>query len=169
MKYIKDILNLQENKRYKITIIFLVIVIFFLQISMITTVKKTVVLVQRVRELNSEISELKLSNININKESYSIKTNEKEEGKEDEKSEKKDKLIRAYLEIAESVGKKYNSNISTGNRVMVFEAINLEMTENQIKKTLTKINSEEFGIEIEENKIQGKTFYKIYLIENPVS
>lgn len=169
MKYIKDILNLQENKRYKITIIFLVIVIFFLQISMITTVKKTVVLVQRVRELNSEISELKLSNININKESYSIKTNEKEEGKEDEKSEKKDKLIRAYVEIAESVGKKYNSNISTGNRVMVFEAINLEMTENQIKKTLTKINSEEFGIEIEENKIQGKTFYKIYLIENPVS
>lgn len=169
MKYIKDILNLQENKSYKITIIFLVIVIFFLQISMITTVKKTVVLVQRVRELNSEISELKLSNININKESYSIKTNEKEEGKEDEKSEKKDKLIRAYVEIAESVGKKYNSNISTGNRVMVFEAINLEMTENQIKKTLTKINSEEFGIEIEENKIQGKTFYKIYLIENPVS
>ena len=32
---------------------------------------------------------------------------------------------------------------------MVFEAVNLEMTANQIKKRLTKISSEEFGIEIE--------------------
>jgi len=170
MKYVRDIFDLKENKKYKLTIIFLVIVIFFLQISMITTVKKTVVLVDKVRQLNSEVSELKASNnININKELYSMDQGEEMEYEQEENNKSKDKLISEYAAASESVGKKYNSNIITGNKIMVFEAVKLEMTENQIKKTLTKISSEEFGIEIDELEIYGKTIYKIYLIENPGS
>lgn len=168
MKYIKDIFNLKENRKYKITIIVLFIVIFFLQISMISSVKKTIVLVDKVRQLNSEITELKSNNkININKEGYSLEIEDKKEQQQREKDKNKEKIIEEYIKIGESEGKKYNSSILTGNKVMVFETVNLEMTENQIKKTLTKISAEEFGVEIEEVELYGKTIYKIYLIENP--
>ena len=53
---------------------------------MISTGKKTVVLVDKVRELKLEISELKSSNkANLNKEEYSINQREEEHKQEEKK------------------------------------------------------------------------------------
>lgn len=61
--------------------------------------------------------------------------------------------------------KKYSAEIITGKDILVFETLNLEMTDGQIEKSLKKINNDEFGINIVKDKLGNKPYYKIYLIE----
>ena len=61
--------------------------------------------------------------------------------------------------------KTYNTNIKDGKKYLVFETLNLEMTDNQIKSTFKNVISDEFGIEITESKLAENKFFKIYLIE----
>ena len=55
--------------------------------------------------------------------------------------------------------------IAFGKEILVFETMDLEMTDGQIEKSLKKINTNEFGINIVKDKLGNKPYYKIYLIE----
>lgn len=168
MKYLKDILNLKENRRYKIIIIILVIVILILQTSLSISNKK-------IQFLNTKINKLNTENIENNKNSEIVSSidefisTEKQDSNslemdEDFKEVSKE-LIEKYVIIAEENNKKYLSDIENGKKVLVFESMTLSMTDGQIKKSLSKITSEEFGIYIEKDSIGNKPYYKIYLIE----
>lgn len=78
---------------------------------------------------------------------------------------KKNDLINRFKEIGALENKTYNTNIKDGKKYLVFETLNLEMTDNQIKSTFKNIISDEFGIEITESKLAENKFFKIYLIE----
>ena len=168
MKYLKDILNLKENKKYKVTIIILVVIIFVLQTSLSISNKK-------IQILNARINKVQIGNVESNQNSEIVNNvdefisteNEDKNNSEIDTSfqEAKESLIKKYIDIAEDANKKYVADIEDGKEILVFETMSLDMTEGQIKKTLTKIKSNEFGINISKDTIRNKAYYKIYLIE----
>ena len=81
---------------------------------------------------------------------------------------KKENILERYIEVGEKNNKKYSSEIIAGKEVLVFETMNLEMTDGQIEKSLKKINSDEFGFNIVKDKLGNKPYYKIYLIETNI-
>ena len=87
---------------------------------------------------------------------------------DEEFENKKENILERYIEVGEKNNKKYSSEIIAGKEVLVFETMNLEMTDGQIEKSLKKINSDEFGINIVKDKLGNKLYYKIYLIETNI-
>ena len=168
MKYLKDILNLKQNKKYKIIIIILVVVILILQTSLSINNKK-------IQVLNAKINKIQIDNEEANqkKEIVSnidefINTEKEQEDKlniDEEFENKKENILERYIEVGEKNNKKYSAEIITGKEILVFETLNLEMTDGQIEKSLKKINNDEFGINIVKDKLGNKPYYKIYLIE----
>ena len=149
MKYLKD------GKKYKITIIILVVIILILQTSLSINNKK-------IQVLNVRINKLQMENKKDNEKSE-IASNIDEEFEN-----KKENILERYIEVGEKNNKKYSSEIIAGKEVLVFETMNLEMTDGQIEKSLKKINSDEFGINIVKDKLGNKPYYKIYLIETNI-
>ena len=84
---------------------------------------------------------------------------------DEEFENKKENILERYIEVGEKNNKKYSSEIIAGKETLVFETMNLEMTDGQIEKSLKKINNDEFGINIVKDKLGNKPYYKIYLIE----
>ena len=168
MEYLKDIFNLKNNKKYKITIIILVVIILILQTSLSINNKK-------IQVLNARINKLQMENKKDNEKSEIaanidevIGTEKEQEDnlKIDEEFEnKKENILERYIEVGEKNNKKYSSEIISGKEVLVFETMNLEMTDGQIEKSLKKINNDEFGINIVKDKLGNRIYYKVYLIE----
>lgn len=168
MKYLKDIFNLKDGKKYKITIIILVVIILILQTSLSINNKK-------IQVLNAKINKIQIDNEEANqkKEIVSnidefINTEKEQEDKlniDEEFENKKENILERYIEVGEKNNKKYSAEIITGKEILVFETLNLEMTDGQIEKSLKKINNDEFGINIVKDKLGNKPYYKIYLIE----
>lgn len=168
MKYLKDILNLKENKKYKITIIILVVVILILQTSLSISNKK-------IQILNSRINKIQIDNEEFNQKSEIVASVDEFISTENQESsnletdmifeEAKEKLIEKYITIAGKNNKEYSAEIVTGKEMLVFETMILDMTDGQIKNSLDKISSNKFGIDIVKSEIGNKTYYKIYLIE----
>lgn len=80
----------------------------------------------------------------------------------------KEDLKDKYIEFAEEKGIKYNSLKSTSNNIKVFETFELDtLTDNQIKKGIDKLRTNEFNIEIEDVNFTSSTIkgYKVYLQE----
>ena len=166
MEYIKDLFNFKENKQYKIIIVILIIIIIFMQTGLSITKKKIRILTENTKKLNDKIRENEIagSHNKINSLDDLIIDEDPKEDKVNYTSKKND-LINRFKEISISQNKVYNPNIKDGKKYLVFETINLEMTDNQIKTTFKNIINEEFGMEIYENKLAENKFFKIYLIE----
>ena len=166
MEYIKDLLNFKENKKYKIMIIILFIVIIFMQTGLSMTKKKIRILTENTNKLNEQIRESEISSSYNEANSLDdlISDATPKQDTVNYTSETND-LINRFKEIGELENKIYNPNIKDGKKYLVFETINLEMTDNQIKATFKNIVTNEFGIEITENKLAENKFFKIYLIE----
>lgn len=168
MKYLKDIFNLKNNKKYKITIIILVVIILILQTSLSINNKK-------IQVLNARINKLQMENKKDNEKSEIASNIDEVIGKEKEQEDnlnideefenKKENILERYIEVGEKNNKKYSAEIIPGKEILVFETLNLEMTDGQIEKSLKKINNDEFGINIVKDKLGNKPYYKIYLIE----
>ena len=166
MEYLKDIFNFKENKRYKITIIILSVIIVLLQTRVSFSNKK-------IQYLNAKLNRNTIENSNSSKEIESnisdfIDTDDSNKNEleiDDNFQEEKEILIEKYKDIAKENNKEYSPNIKNGKKVLVFETISLNMTDGQIKKSLEKISSDRFGIEIEREQIRRETYYKIYLLE----
>ncbi len=166
MEYLKDIFNFKENKKYKITIIILTVVIVLLQTRLSFNNKKIQFLKAKLSrntiESSNNSNEI-ASNID---EVISMKNIDEVNLENDiELQEDKEKLIDRYIDIAKDNNKEYLKNIKNGNKVLVFETMSLNMTDGQIKKSLEKISDDKFGIEIEREQIRRETYYKIYLVE----
>lgn len=168
MKYLKDIFNLKDGKKYKITIIILVVIILILQTSLSINNKK-------IQVLNAKINKIQIDNEEANQKTEIvsnidefINTEKEQEDKlniDEEFENKKENILERYIEVGEKNNKKYSAEIITGKEILVFETLNLEMTDGQIEKSLKKINNDEFGINIVKDKLGNKPYYKIYLIE----
>ena len=162
MKYLKD------GKKYKITIIILVVIILILQTSLSINNKK-------IQVLNAKINKIQIDNEEANQKTEIvsnidefINTEKEQEDKlniDEEFENKKENILERYIEVGEKNNKKYSSEIIAGKETLVFETMNLEMTDGQIEKSLKKINNDEFGINIVKDKLGNKPYYKIYLIE----
>ena len=171
MNNLKDIFNLKDGKKYKITIIILVVIILILQTSLSINNKK-------IQVLNAKINKIQIDNEEANqkKEIVSnidefINTEKEQEDKlniDEEFENKKENILERYIEVGEKNNKKYSAEIITGKEILVFETLNLEMTDGQIEKSLKKINNDEFGINIVKDKLGNKPYYKVYLIETNI-
>lgn len=165
MKYLK------ENRKYKITIIILVVIILILQTSLSINNKK-------IQVLNAKINKIQIDNEKANQQTEIVSSidefinTEKEQEDnlniDEEFENKKENILERYIEIGEKNNKKYSAEIITGKEILVFETLNLEMTDGQIEKSLKKINNDEFGINIVKDKLGNKPYYKIYLIESDI-
>ena len=168
MKYLKDIFNLKDGKKYKITIIILVVIILILQTSLSINNKK-------IQVLNAKINKIQIDNEEANQKTEIvsnidefINTEKEQEDKlniDEEFENKKENILERYIEVGEKNNKQYSAEIITGKEILVFETLNLEMTDGQIEKSLKKINNDEFEINIVKDKLGNKPYYKIYLIE----
>lgn len=166
MEYIKDLLNFKENKRYKIIIIILIIIIIFMQTGLSMTKKKIRILTENTNRLNEQIRENEISSSYNEANSLDdLITDEDPKENTINYTSEKNNLINRFKEVGALENKVYNSNIKDGKKHLVFETINLEMTDNQIKSTFKNLITEEFGIEIAESKLAENKFFKIYLIE----
>ena len=166
MEHIKDLLNFRENKKYKIMIVILLIIIIFMQTGLSMTKKKIRILTENTNKLNEQIRENEISSSYNEANSIDDLITDEDPKKDTINYEvKKNDLINRFKEIGELENKTYNTNIKEGNKYLVFETLNLEMTDNQIKSTFKNIISDEFGIEITESKLAENKFFKIYLIE----
>lgn len=166
MEHIKDLLNFKENKKYKIIIVILLIIIIFMQTGLSMTKKKIRILTENTNKLNEQIRENEISSSYNEANSIDDLITDEDTKKDTDNYEvKKNDLINRFKEIGEFENKTYNTNIKDGKKYLVFETLNLEMTDNQIKSTFKNIISDEFGIEITESKLAENKFFKIYLIE----
>ncbi|MBS6502179.1 MAG: hypothetical protein KH415_11215 [Clostridium sp.] len=161
MNYIKDIFNLKENKKYKITILILIFIILILQTGNSISNKKIKLLNDRVKTLNSEITRINNSSSSeINLED-NLQNDVNIKNYDIEKNQIKEK----YREFAEEKGKILNENITNGDKRLVDERLKLDISDKDIKRHIDSISKKEFNILIEENKILDDVFYKIYIIE----
>lgn len=162
MEYLKDIFNFKENKKYKVTIMILTMIIIILQTRLSFTNNK-------MKILNARISKASINNEEVASNVDELISSDKEDisnSEIDEKfQEEKERLIKKYAKIAEENNKNYSYEIVTGKEILVFESMTLSMTDGQIKKSLEKISSDNFGINIVQDEIGSKLYYKIYLIE----
>ena len=166
MEHIKDLLNFRENKKYKIMIAILIVIIIFLQTGLSMSKKKIRILTENTNKLNEQIRENEISNSYKEANSIDELITDKDPKKDIVNYEvKKNDLINRFKEIGELENKTYNTNIKEGKKYLVFETLNLEMTDNQIKSIFKNIISDEFRIEITENKLAENKFFRIYLIE----
>lgn len=166
MEHIKDLLNFKENKKYKIIIVILLIIIIFMQTGLSMTKKKIRILTENTNKLNEQIRENEISSSYNEANSIDDLITDEDTKKDTDNYEvKKNDLINRFKEIGEFENKTYNTNIKGGKKYLVFETLDLEMTDNQIKSTFKNVISDEFGIEITESKLAENKFFKIYLIE----
>ena len=168
MKYLKDIFNLKDGKKYKITIIILVVIILILQTSLSINNKKIQVLNAKINKIQIDSEEANQKTEIVSNIDEFINTEKEKEDKlniDEEFENKKENILERYIEVGEKNNKKYSAEIITGKEILVFETLNLEMTDGQIEKSLKKINNDEFGINIVKDKLGNKPYYKIYLIE----
>ena len=168
MKYLKDIFNLKDGKKYKITIIILVVIILILQTSLSINNKKIQVLNAKINKIQIDKEEANQKKEIVSNIDEFINTEKEQEDKlniDEEFENKKENILERYIEVGEKNNKKYSAEIITGKEILVFETLNLEMTDGQIEKSLKKINNDEFGINIVKDKLGNKPYYKIYLIE----
>ena len=130
------------------------------------TKKKIRILTENTNKLNEQIRENEISSSYNEANSIDDLITDEDTKKDTDNYEvKKNDLINRFKEIGEFENKTYNTNIKDGKKYLVFETLNLEMTDNQIKSTFKNIISDEFGIEITESKLAENKFFKIYLIE----
>lgn len=168
MVYLKDIFNLKDGKKYKITIIILVVIILILQTSLSINNKKVQVLNAKINKIHIDNEESNQKKEIVSNIDEFINTEKEQEDKlniDEEFENKKENILERYIEVGEKNNKKYSAEIITGKEILVFETLNLEMTDGQIEKSLKKINNDEFGINIVKDKLGNKPYYKIYLIE----
>lgn len=172
MEHIKDLLNFKENKKYKIIIMVLLIIIIFMQTGLSFTKKKIRFLTENIRILNEQLSENTRESYNAGNDINNIDdliTDKEEDNNINVEYQAKNELVNRFKEIGKQENKIYKSSIIDGEKYLVFETVNLEMTDNQIKSTFKNLTKDEFGIEITESKLGDDKFFKIYLIENPGS
>ena len=137
-----------------------------MQTGLSMTKKKIRILTENTNKLNEQIRENEISSSYNEANSIDDLITDEEPKKDIDNYEvKKNDLINRFKEIGELENKTYNPNIKDGKKYLVFETLNLEMTDNQIKSTFKNIISDEFGIEITESKLAESKFFKIYLIE----
>lgn len=168
MVYLKDIFNLKDGKKYKITIIILVVIILILQTSLSINNKKIQVLNAKINKIHIDNEEANQKKEIVSNIDEFINTEKEQEDKlniDEDFENKKENILERYIEVGEKNNKKYSAEIITGKEILVFETLNLEMTDGQIEKSLKKINNDEFGINIVKDKLGNKPYYKIYLIE----
>lgn len=167
MEHIKDLLNFKENKKYKLIIMILVIIIIFMQTGLSMTKKKIRILTENTNTLSEKLKEYEtFKNYNEVENIDDIIADNKFEDKEKNVYiSLKSELISRFEEIGKLENKFYNSNIKEGKKKLVFETMNLEMTDNQIKSAFKDITDNEFGIEIVKSKLADNQFFEIYLIE----
>lgn len=130
---------------------------------------------KKIQLLNTKINKLQIENKRDNDKSEIVSNVDEFVEEEKDKSDNLDineefennkkKLVDKYIEIGERNNKKYSSEIISGKETLVFETMNLEMTDGQIEKSLKKINNDEFGINIVKDKLGNRIYYKVYLIE----
>lgn len=172
MEHIKDLLNFKENKKYKIIIMVLLIIIIFMQTGLSFTKKKIRFLTENIKTLNEQLSENTRESYNAGNDINNIDdliTDKEEDNNINVEYQAKNELVNRFKEIGKQENKIYKSSIIDGEKYLVFETVNLEMTDNQIKSTFKNLTKDEFGIEITESKLGDDKFFKIYLIENPGS
>lgn len=170
MEYIKDFFNFKDNKKYKIAIIILIIIVIFMQTGLSITNKKIRYLTETTNRLNKIIKEkeTELANSNkINNINDLISDNSNEKVKENIIDYDKiiNKFIDKFKNVSGTENKVYDPNIKEGVKHLIFEAFNLEMTDSQIKAAIKNITSEKFGIEITDSKVSDNKYFKIYLVE----
>ena len=137
-----------------------------MQTGLSMTKKKIRILTENTNKLNEQIRENEISSSYNEANSIDDLITDEDPKKDTDNYEvKKNDLINRFKEIGALEKKTYNTNIKDGKKYLVFETLNLEMTDNQIKSTFKNIISDEFGIEITESKLAENKFFKIYLIE----
>ena len=153
--YMKDILNLKENRKYKLPILLLILIILFQQTVNSVAKKQINILTQRNKELRERV-----------KEEESKKIYVEYPNKEDTSSENIKKDIEELKERYKEVGKKLNKTFDETvdeNKVLVDETFNLNLSVNDIKRHIENVKNNIFNVIIEEELISTEIFYRIYV------
>lgn len=162
MEHLKDLLNFKENKRYKIIILILFLIVVFLQSRTSLINKQVSILREKVKVLTEEKN--KIASLGENSGIYNNGSSNKVKVIKDYTKEK-ESLINKYKNIALEKGKILNENLTSDNKTLVDETMNLDIIDVNIRSHIDKIKGDSFNIEIEENKISDTAFFRIYLIE----
>ena len=161
MEPLKDLLNFKENKKYKIIILILFLIVVFLQSRTSLINKQVSILRERVKVLTEEknkITSLENSSGIYNNGNSKVKVIK-------DYTKEKEGLINKYKNIGLEKGKVLNGNLTSDNKTLVDETMNLDIIEINIRSHIDKIKGNSFNIEIEENKISDSAFFRIYLVE----
>ena len=159
MAHLKDLLNFKENKKYKILILFLIVVFLQSRTSLIN--KQVSILRERMKVLTEEKN--KTTSLENNSGIYNNENSKIKVIKDYTKE--KETLINKYKNIGLEKGKVLNENLTSDNKTLVDETMNLDIIEVNIRSHIDKIKGDSFNIEIEENKISDSAFFRIYLVE----
>lgn len=162
MEHLKDLLNFKENKRYKIIILILFLIVVFLQSRTSLINKQVSILREKVKVLTEEKKQI--TSLGDNSRIYNNGSSNKVKVIKDYTKEK-ESLINKYKNIALEKGKILNENLTSDNKTLVDETMNLDIIDVNIRSHIDKIKGDSFNIEIEENKISDTAFFRIYLIE----
>lgn len=165
MKFLKIFFDFKVCKYYKVTILFLILIVLVLQTSLSITNKKVRYANIKISSLNDEIKKLESSK--VSETNTDILLDIKEENNNDTNIQSLDtETIDRYKAIAKGINKNYDRSIKDGNKIIAFETLDLAtITDNQIKAGLYNLTKDNFGIEINIKTIQDENFYKIILIE----
>lgn len=161
MEHLKDLLNFKENKKYKIIILILFLIVVFLQSRTSLINKQVSILRERMKVLTEEKN--KTTSLENNSGIYNNENSKIKVIKDYTKE--KEGLINKYKNIGLEKGKVLNENLTSDNKTLVDETMNLDIIEINIRSHIDKIKGNSFNIEIEENKISDSAFFRIYLIE----
>lgn len=161
MEHLKDLLNFKENKKYKIIILILFLIVVFLQSRTSLINKQVSILRERMKVLTEEKN--KTTSLENNSGIYNNENSKIKVIKDYTKE--KESLINKYKNIGLEKGKVLNENLTSDNKTLVDETMNLDIIEVNIRSHIDKIKGDSFNIEIEENKISDSAFFRIYLVE----
>ncbi|MDY6226513.1 MAG: hypothetical protein SPH93_02350 [Clostridium sp.] len=161
MEHLKDLLNFKENKKYKIIILILFLIVVFLQSRTSLINKQVSILRERMKVLTEEKN--KTTSLENNSGIYNNENSKIKVIKDYTKE--KETLINKYKNIGLEKGKVLNENLTSDNKTLVDETMNLDIIEVNIRSHIDKIKGDSFNIEIEENKISDSAFFRIYLVE----
>ena len=161
MEPLKDLLNFKENKKYKIIILILFLIVVFLQSRTSLINKQVSILRERMKVLTEEKN--KTTSLENNSGIYNNENSKIKVIKDYTKE--KETLINKYKNIGLEKGKVLNENLTSDNKTLVDETMNLDIIEVNIRSHIDKIKGDSFNIEIEENKISDSAFFRIYLVE----
>ena len=147
MEHLKDLLNFKENKKYKIIILILFLIVVFLQSRTSLINKQVSILRERMKVLTEEKN--KTTSLENNSGIYNNENSKIKVIKDYTKE--KETLINKYKNIGLEKGKVLNENLTSDNKTLVDETMNLDIIEVNIRS--------------QENKISDSAFFRIYLVE----